>query len=390
MSPSKRQSRSDSRASGLADKALQAPPKVSLGDIFAPGMLRVPVFRIPALLTLPDGIALAFSEARPGLHDSGVINLVMRRSTDNGKTWSSASVVVEGDMVGQRGTSTVGNPTAVYDASTKKIWLMLCTNHSRDVEWQIHADCGIDSRRVWICQSADLGTTWSAPHEITSSVKLRGWTWYATGPGVGIQLASGRLVMPANHAENVHERDHPYLVDRKRSRMVAHIIYSDDHGESWQLGGCAAKHTNETTVGVFPDGQLILNSRDWTGRFLRQIQYSNDEGKTWGSPRHDPLLVEPEPQGCQGSLLVIPHKERPKGTTFFCNPSSDRREMLTVRRSDDGGHSWCASFCLEPGASAYSSLGLLADGALGVLFERGDRISFARIPSHPNGPLGSF
>ena len=108
---------------------------------------------------------------------------------------------------------------------------ILCAQ-ADDHEWQIHADVGKDTRRVWISSSTDFGLKWSKPHEITASVKLPGWTWYATGPGLGIQLQSGRLLIPANHAENVHEPDRPYLVHQQRSRMVAHTIYSDDHGKT--------------------------------------------------------------------------------------------------------------------------------------------------------------
>ena len=161
-----------------------------------------------------------------------------------------------------------------------------------------------------------------------------------------------------------------------------------------RIGGIAAKHTNETTVAQLGSGQVVMNSRDWSGRFLRVIQRSDDDGTTWQRQRYDPTLIEPEPQGCQGSMLAVPPRAGAPasslGVLFFCNPSSDRREMLTIRRSDDGGLSWSRAYCLEEGPSAYSSLGLTSDGALAVLYERGDRISFAKIPSHVDGPLGLF
>lgn len=247
-------------------------------------------------------------------------------------------------MLGASRSATVGNPTAVWDADTSTIWLLLCSNHAADAEWQIHAREGKDpvGRRVWVTSSSDLGKSWARPKEITTSVKHPTWTWYATGPGLGVQLASGRLLVPCNHAEDVAEHQCPYLPTRGRSRMVAHCIYSDDHGKTWQLGGTAARHTNETTLAALPGGKIVLNSRDWSGRFQRQIQYSTDEGKTWGAPRHDPTLIEPEPQGCQGSMLAAPPVPGvcDNGVLFFCNPSSDRREMLTVRRSVDAGHTW--------------------------------------------------
>ena len=401
-SPTKRQARAPAfgqahmlsgvRAAARAAAAAPA-PQTTVVDMYSPGMLRIPVFRIPALLTLPNGVCLAFAEARPSLHDAGVIDMVMRRSTDHGLHWSPARVIVEGGMLGAARSATVGNPCAVFDNETQTVWLLLCTNHADDVEWQIHARQGRDSvgRRIWITSSSDLGKSWARPKEITADVKQPSWTWYATGPGMGVQLPSGRLLVPCNHAEDVAEHQCPYLPHQKRSRMVAHCIYSDDHGKTWRLGGNAAKHTNETTLARLPDGQIIMNSRDWSGRFLRVIQTSNDDGKSWRAPRYDKTLIEPEPQGCHGSMIAVPPSAAAsKGCLFFCNPSSDRREMLTIRRSDDGGASWTKSFVLEDGPSAYSSLGLTHDGCLGVLYERGGQISFARIPSHPDGPLGDF
>ena len=109
------------------------------------------------------------------------------------------------------------------------MWLLFCSNLKEDQEWQIHARQGRDSegRRVWLSSSADLGKSWSSPREITAQVKRPGWTWYATGPGAGVQLESGRLLLPCNHAEDVEEHEHPYLVSWGRSRMVAHCVYSD-------------------------------------------------------------------------------------------------------------------------------------------------------------------
>jgi sialidase-1 len=399
-SPTKRQARAPAFGQAHAlSRQLRKGERTTVIDMFSPGMLRVPVFRIPSLLTLPEGVCLAFAEARPHLHDSGVIDLVLRRSTDHGRTWAPARVILEGGMIGAARNATVGNPTAVFDRRKKVVWLLLCSNHADDAEWQIHARAGRESRRVWVTSSADLGKTWAKPHEITKGVKHQSWTWYATGPGVGVQLENGRLLVPCNHAEDVHEPDCPYLVHQRRSRMVSHAIYSDDHGKTWHVGGIAADHTNECCLAALPSGRVLLNCRDWSGRFQRVKQFSTDGGLTFKGAQHDPTLIEPEPQGCQGSMIAVAkHPSEPdaggaagdKGIVFFCNPSSDRREMLTVRRSDDGGATWSRAFCLEEGPSAYSCLGLTHDGYLGVLYERGGQISFARIPSAPDGPLGVF
>lgn len=388
-----------------------------LCDIFAPGMMAGRVFRIPSLLPLPDGIVLAFSEAREDWHDTGRIDLVMRRSRDGAASWDSVRVILSGADLKMNYTSTVGNPTAVWDKHTRTVWLILCSNHGRDSERAIHARQSVDSRRVWVTSSKDLGCTWASPIEITKTVKHKSWTWYATGPGIGVQLKSGRLLIPANHAEDIQELEHPFLHDTRRSRMVAHTIYSDDHGATWHLGGIAAPHTNESTLAELSNGEVIFSARDWSGEFVRQVQLSHDGGTTLEPPRYDWTLTEPAPWGCQASMLALPQstqvsgggddkavgkaggkavddsgeKDSSSSVLFFCNPASaERRAVLTIRRSNDGGRSWPVGHVLDDGPSAYSCLGRLSNGSLGVLYERGDRISLATVPSSANGPLGLF
>merc|ERR1712070_805890 len=153
-------------------------------------------------------------------------------------------------------------------------------------------------------QSVDSGLTWAAPQEITTSVKRPSWTWYATGPGVGLQLRSGRLVVPCNHAEDVAETQHPYLETQQRSRMVAHLIYSDDHGATWHIGATAAPHTNECQAAQLPDGRLLVNARNWGGNH-RVLQVSEDDGLTLGPPVTSQALTEPLPHGSQASFMAV-------------------------------------------------------------------------------------
>jgi len=405
-----------SECSSPTKKARNKPAPFHVVDIFTTGMYGRRVFRIPALLPLPGGVVLAFAEARTDWHDSGTIDLVIRRSEDDGVTWSPVRTLINGRMLKLPYECTVGNPAPLWDAVKQRVVLLLCSNHGDDNEWMIHARQSNDTRRVWTVHSDDFGVSWSKPREITSAVKLSQWTWYATGPGLGLQLRSGRLMVPCNHALDVEERHHPFVQQLNRSRMVAHVIFSDDHGETWQLGGNAADHTNETTLAQLADGQLMLNSRDWSGRFLRVVQTSSDEGKTWEPKRLDKVLTEPQPWGCQGSILALPapdpnpggaegsgtdgeggsgksrSKATPPSTTlFFCNPADPRqRERLTLRRSEDCGRTWGAAFVVEAGPSAYSALGLLSNRRLGLLYERADRIAFATLSSSFDGPIGAF
>ena len=207
-------------------------------------------------------------------------------------------------------------------------------------------------------RSTDDGGHWSAPVEITSSVKRPGWTWYATGPGIGIQTRTGRLVVPANHAEaGVHR---------------SHLVYSDDGGRHWTIGGVADEGTNESQVVELSDGRLLLNMRNHPPKpvNVRMVATSTDGGTTLGPARADAQLIEPP---AQASLIAIPDRGRVARRLIFANPASPVRERMTVRLSDDEGATWPAARVLHTGPAAYSSLAALADGSIGVLFERGDR-----------------
>jgi sialidase-1 len=201
------------------------------------------------------------------------------------------------------------------------------------------------------------------------------WTWYATGPGIGIQIKKGprkgRLVIPCDH-------------NMAGTRQAwSHIIYSDDRGKTWKVGGNAAQdHTNESQVAELSDGRLMLNSRstDRSKKF-RGISYSADGGDTWTDFRYDNTLIEPI---CQASLLS--HSDGDGSyLLLFSNPAETAaRKNLTVRLSHDDGKTWPVSRPLHPGPAAYSNLAALPDGNFACLYECGkespyETITFARF-----------
>jgi sialidase-1 len=191
-------------------------------EVFVAGEGEYHTYRIPSAIVTPKGTALAFAEGRrAGAGDAGDIDLVLRRSEDSGRSWSALQVI------GDNGPNTFGNPCAVVDTRTNTLWLLTTQNRGTDREKDIIAGTSEAGRTVWAMRSQDDGVTWSAPVEITASVKARDWTWYATGPGVGIQTRNGRLVIPGNHAE------------AKTGIHRSHLFYSDDDGKSWSLGASA-------------------------------------------------------------------------------------------------------------------------------------------------------
>jgi sialidase-1 len=327
-------------------------------DVFRAGEGAYHTYRIPALTVAPNGALLAFCEGRRGsAADSGDIDIVLRRSYDRGKTWTAAETIA--DM----GEDTIGNPTPVVERESGNVFLLLTRNPGSITEQQIIAGKG--SRTVWIMRSLDFGATWSAPVEITSQVKRPDWTWYATGPGNGIQTRTGRLVIPCDHNQRLNNERH------------SHVIYSDDRGETWKIGGIAAKETNESAVAELRDGTLLLNMRSYHGRNRRAVQRSIDDGLTWLPLEFDEALIEPV---CQASLIAaVAPGRKADGRLLFSNPAATTRTHMTVRLSEDGGRTWPASQLVHEGPSAYSSLAMLRRNVAGLLYENGDRQPYERI-----------
>jgi len=353
---------------------------LSQQDIFVSGQGSYHTYRIPALIITSNQTLLAFCEGRKhSRSDTGDIDLLLRRSTDGGRTWSESQVVWDD------GPNTCGNPCPVLDEQTGIIWLLLTHNRGNTVERQIRDRKPGAMRTVWVSRSEDNGRTWAPPKEITASTKAPSWRWYATGPGVGIQLQHGphrgRLVIPCDYSFPVPERAAGGPVDEGG----AHIIYSDDHGQTWELGGTVQPGMNESQVIELSDGQggLLINMRTTAKATRRAQSISHDGGQTWTTPDYPTELVEPH---CQGSILRYdwPVDGEP-GRLLFSNPASTSRTNLTVRVSRDNGKTWPVSRSLHEGPSAYSCLTVLPDKSIGCLYECGpsnayENIRFARFP----------
>jgi sialidase-1 len=327
-------------------------------------------FRIPAIIKTKTGTLLAFAEARKNnCGDEGDIDMVVKRSLDKGKTWSALSVIWTD------GENTCGNPAPVVDEATGKIHLLMTWNLGTDDISTINNGTSKDTRRVYKTASVDDGVTWEAPQEITSSVKAANWGWYATGPCHGIQISKGaykgRLVIPCDNIERGGGR-----------KGYSHVIYSDDNGQNWKLGGVTptvAVNPNESTVAELADGSLMLNMRVASNDNLRMKSISTDGGLTWTTPTSAVGLVDPV---CQGSL--ISSLINGQHTLFFSNPSSITRTNMTIKMSTDNGATWPKAYSVFTGMSAYSDLVMIEPNEVGILYEAGnsrfsDGIAFRNV-----------
>ena len=322
-------------------------------------------YRIPALITAANGDILAFAEGRKnGSGDTGDIDLVLRRSTDAGRTWGPQQIVWDDDA------NTCGNPCPVVDGETGAIHLLLTWNPGAEHEKAIRSGKAQLGRRPFYTASNDHGATWAKPTDISAHADRPEWGWYATGPGRGIQLTrsahAGRLVIPANHS-------------RADGTYDAHSLLSDDGGRSWRIGAALGDGANESCVAELTDGSIIFNTRMQThSQGQRATARSADGGEKWTPLAHEKALPCPR---CEGSILRWSFAAgTTKSVLLFCNPAGPGRSNITLRASLDEGATWPHSRLLFADKSpGYTALTRLAGDEIGVLHETASGIALQSI-----------
>ena len=308
-------------------------------------------FRIPSIITTTNGTLIAFAECRRySTSDFGDINLVYKRSTDNGETWSAL-----GEVVGT-GPGTWGNPTAVTDWTTGRVWVFFNWNSGDQ-----HEQSDIDQwgeRKVYSSYSDDNGVSWSTPLDMTNSLLPPGYTWDAVGPGVGIQTAqanSGRLIIPAT------ERN----------------IYSDDHGATWHYQ-IIPSGTGEGAIVEQQNGTLMRNDRavksQWTLSARRRIS-TGSIANGFSPFVSDGILLDPR---CQASIYRYNWGFRNR-IIFLNSASTETRCKMNIRISYDQGQTWPISKkiydwltdaeAVAQGKGGYSSMTKTEDNCIGALIE---------------------
>lgn len=322
--------------------------------VFVPGG-EYASMRIPALVTTKKGTLLAFCEARIGTaSDWADMDMLMKRSTDQGKTWEPHVVIAA-----REGGKPTSNPTPIVDR-----------------EGTIHLVYQRDYARSYYTQSKDDGKTWGQAVDITYAFDAfkpeYDWKVLAPGPGHAIQLKNGRLLVP------VWMSDPDKLVPRRsHGPSCVATIYSDDLGKTWKRGNIVAnnspelKSPNETIAAQLDDGRVMLVMRTPSDIHRKAISYSTDGISNWTKPVYDDELFEPV---CMASLIKIPSKNTSgKSILLFSNPDSRNipkhpRKNLTIKLSHDGGESWPVQKVLNSGNSGYSDLAADAD-AIYCLYE---------------------
>ncbi|MBS1571757.1 MAG: exo-alpha-sialidase, partial [Bacteroidetes bacterium] len=296
-------------------------------------------YRIPAIVTLPNGNIIAFCEGRKeGAADFGDVDIVMKKSSDKGKTWSKISVIIDYDKL------QAGNAAPVVDTMDPKYpngRIFLFYNTGNNHEYDVRAGKGM--REAWYTTSTDGGKTWTPSQNITTEVHRpnnikynpkynfpEDWRATANTPGHAIQILNGkykgRILVAANHSSGEPKNDF--------SDYDAHAFYSDDHGKTFQLTKpINFPGSNESTAVELSNGKIMLNSRNQKGDIrARIVTISQDGGTTWGNPTIDNNLPDPVNEG---SLLYL-GKFKKKTYIAFSNTADPKyRDNLTLRISDD-------------------------------------------------------
>ena len=360
----------------LAGRVLAAEPSLEKTDLFQAGNAGYALYRIPGIVVTAKGTVLAYCEARRTGGDWADMNILLRRSVDGGKTWDSARNIAE--VPGPKPKNPVranANPAEITYNNPVAI---------SDRDGTVHFLFCLEYMRCFYQRSEDDGITWLQPVEVTRAFEpLRAdydWKVVATGPGHGIQLRSGRLLVPAWLSLGQGRNNH--------SPSLTASLFSDDHGRTW-TSTIAIRDTaqtpspNETAAVQLIDGRVLFNARSQTEESWRLVATSKDGGSSWSAAKPHRALYEPV---CMASLVRYPASGRGGATVLlFSQPgpqdgpdgkltpgtSRDRRN-LTIRLSRDEGETWPVRKTLEPGPSAYSDLAVLADGTILCFYERGE------------------
>jgi sialidase-1 len=347
--------------------------------VFVSGAEGYKSFRIPAIVRAPNGDLLAFAEGRvAGSGDFGDIDIVMKRSKDKGKTWSTSQIIAGYDKL------QAGNPAPVFDLSDPEFpkgRLFMFYNTGNNHEGEVRKGKGL--REVWYKTSTDNGATWTEPVNITTQVHKpkmpdvnpaynfdEDWRSYANTPGHGMQMTQGpfkgRIYIAANHSAGDPKP--------KSADYQAHGFYSDDHGKTFKLSETITiEGSNEATAAEISGGRVMFNARNQKGDVrARIVAVSSNGGVKWDTTYFDHNLPDPV---CEGSILTI-GKNKKHNILAFCNAADAKeRDNLTLRISFDDGKTWKKSYVVdkskngEKDYTAYSDLVQTGKRSVGVLYE---------------------
>ena len=333
-------------------------------DVFISGADGYVAYRIPGIETAPDGSLLAFAEGRKyNLRDPGrkgqEIDLVLKRSTDGGNTWSAMKVI---ENSGEFWSS--ANPATVVDRQHGRVWVFYirCKPHRNTDRARPGTDDVVNLARY----SDDNGMNWTEPIDHTNVARNMAdgnWRISVPGPGGAVQDRHGRLVVPM----------------WKTAPKAAFAMFSEDHGRTWQRGAMVPGEQggDEDQLVELADGDLLVDIRQVDGP-NRWMATSHDGGRTWSAPRSGQMVTK---VCCAMERYTLKSAGDDRNRILWTGPKGPGRNRLIVRTSYDEGLSFTNERLIADEPAAYSDLTILKDMSVGVLWERGNyrSIAFTRL-----------
>lgn len=327
-------------------------------------------YRIPGIVSSNKGTLIATYDIRyDGARDLPAnIDVGINRSEDGGQTWGPMIVAMDmGDSDKFNGNG-IGDPTIFVDRETGRIWLAaLWSKGNRAWHGSGAGMTPDETGQFMLVYSDDDGKSWSKPINITEQVKDPKWKLLFNGPGAGITMRDGTLVCPAQFRD-------------AEGMPFSTLIWSKDHGKTWDIGTGVKSNTTEAQVVELADGSLMINCRDNRGG-SRTIATTKDLGKTWQLHSTDRSALQ-EPI-CMASILAWSGKDKNR-TLLFSNPNTrSGRRLMTVKASLDQGMTWPEKHHLlydSRPCFGYSSLARIDEQHLGVFYEGRGQMFFLKLP----------
>jgi len=335
-------------------------------------------YRIPGLVTTGRGTLIGVYDVRRqnGGDLPGDIDVGMSRSTDGGRTWEPMKVIMDMGDDPKWNYDGIGDPAVLVDRKTGTIWVAATWSHGNR-SWR-GSGPGLkpeETGQLMLVRSDDDGVSWSQPINITKQVKQPQWCFLLQGPGKGITMRDGTIVFAAQYQDPPDQKRLPHST----------IIYSQDHGRTWQVGTGAFDDTTESQVVEIEPGVLMLNCR-YNRKSVRVVMTTRDLGRTWKKhPTSETALIEP--QACMASLINADQEVGTDigGWLLFSNPdSSSGRHHITIKASPDRGQTWPKEHRLlldEENSAGYSCMSMIDERTVGILYEGSQaQMTFQRIP----------
>mgnify|MGYP003816862843 CR=1 FL=1 len=377
--------------------------------VWTAGENNMECYRIPGIVVSTKGTVLAFAEERPVCGDEAPKSIVLKRSEDKGKTWS-ANIYIERcdgsywkehpdevapeDVADKQEVWT--NIAPIVDKITGRIFFFYALS-----EGAVNGQNLQRYTKVFYKYSDDDGLSWSERLEITGVLNAKedgspnkdgngnritdvngfpcdylGRAFHMPGPGHGIQLTGGRLLLQVWNRTALGTLKNGAIPVEERKYGIC-TIYSDDHGKSWHYGsafGHDGLNMNESRMAELPNGDVYINARyvnmnSGSPDNRRITAISHDKGKTWTDIHIDTNFPLTNP--CDGGLVLFTNKDGEDILLYSKNEAPGRRENLVVRLSYDEGKSWPVVKIVDKGRALYSDLAVLPDHTFLLIYETG-------------------